>query len=154
VLYPETLSKTLALVLRDASFVRTHAQFANTESRSESQELFEGIHGLRALHKQISHQQQVLATSHASTSASTRRFSTQSTAASATSLGASAGSHTSLPGHRNHGEIVVQTSKGTSLTICPPLGTMCGNLVAAKNTDKAASSIVNIFGGKKTKHRW
>lgn len=37
-------------------------------------------------------------------------------------------------------------------TVCPSMGTMAGILLAAKNQDRG--KIVDLFGGKKTKHRW
>jgi hypothetical protein len=89
-------------------------------------EVLEGIHGLRAMLKYA----------HTSSGGGSRdRAMSDAT-------------------ERGTGEIIVNTGKQGQMVVCPKQGTMAGSLIAAKNTDKTATSIVNMFGGKKTKHRW
>lgn len=40
------------------------------------------------------------------------------------------------------------------MRVNPLEGTMAGLLIAAKNADRVEAKVVDLFGGKKTKHRW
>lgn len=56
----------------------------------------------------------------------------------------------STQGANKSGEMVVSSGKHT-VTVCPSAGTMAGNCIAAKNSERR---MVEMFGAKRTKHRW
>ena len=61
----------------------------------------------------------------------------------------------SIVEHDTDIEIQTKSNGRTEIVrVNPLMGSMAGSLVASKNIDKMESKLVDLFGGKKTKHRW